>query len=301
MYADDLQIYIHTSPSNILTAISSLNADLNLIGQWAQKMGLLVNPTKSQAIIIGGQRLLSNTNLSELPQLSLNGAVIPFSTTVKDLGLLIDQNLTWQPHVNDVSRRIFSRIHSLKRLQNFIPLKTKVHLCQTLLLPLLDYGDVCYLNITEHILNKLERLQNVCIRYVFGLRKFDRISEFRSRLNWVAIRDRRNFHTLSLLYNILNNPQSPSYLVSKFTELSAHGLGLRSDNLQTLLIPKHNSCYYEYSFTVFAVKLWNNLDTETRKSPSIQAFKSFKKIVPHLKSDTRYEPQIGRASCRERV
>ena len=160
MYADDLQIYIHTSPSNILTAISYLNADLILIDQWAQKRGLLVNPTKSQAIIIGGQRLLSNTNLSELPQLSLNGAVIPFSTTVKDLGLLIDQNLTWQPQVNDVSRRIFSRIHSLKRLQNFIPIKTKVHLWQTRLLPLLDYGDVCYLNITELMLNKLERLQN---------------------------------------------------------------------------------------------------------------------------------------------
>ena len=154
MYADDLQIYIHTSPSNILTAISSLNADLNLIGEWAQKMGLLVNPTKSQAIIIGSQRLLSNINLSELPQLSLNGAVIPFLTTVKDLGLLIDQNLTWQPQVNDVSRRIFSRIHSLKRLQNFIPLKTKVHLCQTLLLPLLDYGDVCYLRSEERRVGK---------------------------------------------------------------------------------------------------------------------------------------------------
>ena len=274
IYADDLQIYIHTSPSNILTAISSLNADLNLISQWAQKISLLVNPTKSQAIIIGGQRLLSNINLFELPQLSLNGAVIPFSTTVKDLGLLIDQNLTWQPQVNDVSRRIFSRIHSLKRLQNFIPLKTKVHLCQTLLLPLLDYGDVCYLNITEQLLNKLERLQNLCIRYVFGLRKFDHISEFRSRLNWVAIRDRRNLHTLSLLYNILNNPLSPSYLVSRFTELSAHGLDLRSANLLTLLIPRHSSAFYENSFTVFAAKLWNNLDTDTRKSPSIHVFKS---------------------------
>ena len=83
---------------------------------------------------------------------------------------------------------------------------------------------MCYLNITEQLLNKLERLQNLCIRYVFGLRKFDHISEFRSRLNWVAIRDRRNLHTLSLLYNILNNPHSPSYLVSRFTELSAHGL-----------------------------------------------------------------------------
>ena len=124
------------------------------------------------------------TVVSDLPQLSLNGTVIPYSSTIKDLGLLIDQNLSWQ-------LQVFSRIHSLKRLQQFIPIATKIHLCQTLLLPLLDYGDVCYLDRTEDRLNKLERLQNVCIRYIFGLRKYDHISKFRSQLNWLA--DRQQF------------------------------------------------------------------------------------------------------------
>ncbi|MDW0176719.1 MAG: reverse transcriptase family protein, partial [Nitrososphaeraceae archaeon] len=274
LYADDLQIYLHSDPDAISTAIDDINADLYLISQWAQKMGLLINPSKSQAIIIGSQRLVSKINMVNLPQLTLNGTAIPFSSTVKDLGLLIDQNLSWQPQVNDVGRRIFSRIHSLKRLQKFIPTKTKVHLCQTLLLPLLDYGDVCYLNLTEDRLNKLNCLQNVCIRYIFGLRKYDHISEFRSRLNWVEIRDRRNIHALSLLFNVLNNPNSPSYLSSRFTVLSAHGRGLRSESLLTLLIPKHNTSFYEHSFTVHAAKLWNQLDPDIQNAPSIQTFKS---------------------------
>ena len=237
-------------------------------------MGLLINPGKSQAIMIGSQRLLSKMCLLDLLQLTLNDTVIPFSSTVKDLGLLIDQNLSWQPQVNNVSRRIFSKIHSLKRLQQFIPIKTKVHLCQTLLLPVLDYGDVCYLDLTEDRLNKLERLQNLCIRYIFGLRKYDHVSEFRARLNWVEIRDRRNLHILSLLFNILKNPHSPSYLNSRFTALAAHGLGLRSESLLTLLIPKHSTVFYEHSFTVCAAKLWNKLDPDIRNASSIYAFKS---------------------------
>ena len=128
-------------------------------------------------------------------------------------------------------------MHSLKRLQNCIPFKTKVHLCQTLLLPLLDYGDVCYLDLTEDRLNKLERLQNLCIRYVFGLRKYDHITEYRSQLKWVGIRDRRHLHMLTLLFNILHNPHTPTYLSSRFKDLSAHGLGLRSETRSFSLFP----------------------------------------------------------------
>ena len=115
--------------------------------------------------------------------------------------------MSWHPQVNDVSRKIFFKIHSLKRLQKFLPLQTKAHICQTLLLPILDYGDVCYLDLSEQLLDKLERLQNLCIRFIFGLRKYDHISEYRSRLKWVEIRDRRNLHLLTLLYNILNYPR----------------------------------------------------------------------------------------------
>ena len=151
LYADDLQIYAHTDLHSIATTINTLNQDLASIGQWACKMGLLVNPNKSQAIIVGSKRLLSKINTPDLPQLTLNGTAIPYMSTFKDLGLLIDQNLSWQPHVNESGRHIFSRIHTIKLLQNILPIKTKIHLCQTLLLPLLDYGDVCYPDLSEDL------------------------------------------------------------------------------------------------------------------------------------------------------
>ena len=200
--------------------------------------------------------------------------MIPFSSSVKDLGLLIDQHLTWHPQVNDVSRKIFFKIHSLKRLQKFLPLQTKAHICQTLLLPILDYGDVCYLDLSEQLLDKLERLQNLCIRFIFGLRKYDHISEYRSRLKWVEIRDRRNLHLLTLLYNILNYPRFPTYLRSRFQYLAEHGRELRSKDENTLLIPQHRTVFYGESFTVRASRLWNQVDTYIRSAPSVSVFKN---------------------------
>lgn len=84
-------------------------------------------------------------------------------------------------------------------------------LAKSLLLPILDYRDVSYLDITEEQLDKLERVQNFCIRFVFGSRKYDHVSEFCKLLKWLPTRLRRNSHILFILYSIVFNPFTPPY------------------------------------------------------------------------------------------
>lgn len=132
--------------------------------------------------------------------------MVPLSSQVKNLGVIFDRTLSWVPQISEISRKMFASLGSLRRLRSFLPLATRIALAQSLLLPILDYADICYLDLTEDQLNKLERLQNVCIRFIFGLRKYDHVSEFRTQLKWLPIRHRRNSHILVLLYNILFNP-----------------------------------------------------------------------------------------------
>lgn len=187
----------------------------------------------------------------------------------------MDETLSWASQVNETGRKIFASLHSLRRLQNFLPLKTKVMLARSLLIPLLDYADVACLDASEALLDKLERYQNVCIRYIFGLRKFDHISEFRNKLNWLPIRMRRNSHILSLLYSALFNPTSPVYLKEKFHFLSdSSGGRLRSSHNLALGIPDHQSHKFAKSFAMKAVVLWNSLPESVRKSQSIAVFKN---------------------------
>ena len=57
---------------------------------------------------------------------------------------------------------------------------------------------------TEELLKKLERFQNLAILFIFGLRKYDHISQFRAQLNWLPIRLRRDMHIITFLFKILN-------------------------------------------------------------------------------------------------
>lgn len=176
-------------------------------------------------------------------------------------------------------QRLFASAGSLRRLRIFLPTATKTTLAQTLLLPVLDYADACYLDITEEQLNKLERLQNFCIRFIFGLRKYDHVSPYRSMLKWLPIRLRRNFHILSLLYSILFNPLFPSYLRERFEFLhSSNTFSLRSSDNLSLKTPSHCSSFYDKSFTVQAVRLWNSLPVDIRQAPSLHTFKTKLKL-----------------------
>lgn len=132
---------------------------------------------------------------------------------------------------------------------------------------------MAYLDVGEGLLDKLERLQNQCIRFVFGLRKFDHVSEFRSQLNWLPVRIRRKIHILSLLFKVLFNPSSPKYLQEKFTfrEIDSR---LRASGTPFLMIPPSSSQTFAKSFSVLAAKLWNALPSDIKMASSLFSFKT---------------------------
>lgn len=273
LYADDVQLYRHFHVCDINDAINLINTDLNRINNWAQSFGLLVNPSKSQTLLIGGTYMRNLVDPSSIQPVLYNGVVIPFTDTAKNLGIIFDSNLSWGSHVNEISRKIHFSYRSLKRLQKFLPLETKILLAQTLLLPMLDYADVCFLDASEVLVNKLERLQNLCIRFIYGLRKYDHVSAYRSKLNWLPIRKRRDAHILSSLYNFLFNSLSPPYMRERFQFLVPRDQPCRTAKSLLLKFPPHTSSRYGNSFTVHAARLWNSLPHDIRDSPSLSVFK----------------------------
>ncbi|XP_045507707.1 uncharacterized protein LOC123703673 [Colias croceus] len=274
MYADDLQLYTQCSLFDLHNSVKTMNADLKSIADWSNKYGLSINPSKTQAIIIGSPQLIAKVDWTAIPSIQINNTPIPYSATAKNLGLHFDQTFSWTVQLNAVRKKMFGVAASLRRLRNILPIPTKIALAQSLLFPILDYADVCYPDLTECQLNSLERLQNLCIRFIFGLRKYDHISEFRARLKWFPIRLRRNTHILHLLYSILFDPKTPPYLKQNFSYVSSnHSLALRSSNNLTLSFPHHHSKFFHSSFTVTAISLWNALPEVVRRAQSLPIFK----------------------------
>lgn len=273
LYADDLQVYTYSRPDSLNERLSSLNDDLLSISNWARKFGLNLNPDKTQAILLGQQRLLSSINMNTLQSVSLNNTIIPFSITVKNLGIYFDSNMNWNTQIRNICRKVFSIMHSLKRLKNFLPTKLKEILVQTLVMPHFDYCDVLYSNLSAELSQKLQRVHNVCVRFIFNIRRHDHISEYFLRLSWLRLQDRRLVHSLCLLYRIIHD-STPNYLASRFTLLASHhNRNTRSQHNLLLSIPHHQTSLYSSSFSIAMARSWNSLPLEIRGSLSPQTFK----------------------------
>ena len=276
LYADDLQIYVSSPIETLSEAIERINRNLQTIFLWSKSHGLNLNTSKSQYIIIGNQKQIAKFNITHLPAVIYDGTPISYSNSIKNLGIIMDNTLSWDSQISHVSRKIFATMGSLKKWKKFLPIKTKILLTTSLLLPIIDYADICYLDLSQEHLDKLERLQNLCIRYIFGLKKFDHVSAFRDKLQWLTVRHRRYLHILCTLYSILFHPNTPRYLKERFTFLGTDStlqLNLRSKSDNKLKIPICNTIGYKESFTVKSVILWNDLPRYIRHSESISIFK----------------------------
>ncbi|CAK1581557.1 unnamed protein product [Parnassius mnemosyne] len=280
LYADDLQLYAQANVDCLSVAVDMVNKDLEHIKSWSDRFGLSVNPSKCQAIILGSHRTIKKVDTTALPAIIFNGSVLGLCSSVKDLGLNIDSTLSWHAQVTNVSQKVTGTLWALYRLKNFLPSGNKTLLVQSLILPLIDYCDVCYFDLNADLLDKYDRLLNNCIRFIFNLRKYDHVSTYRSQLKWLPIRQRRSVRALTTLYSILMSPTPPSYLTSHFQYLcSSHDRNLRSSNNLLLKCPSHKSGFLHSSFTVQSVHLWNALPLEIRTADNRYAFK--KKIREH--------------------
>ncbi|KAI5721142.1 hypothetical protein M8J77_016710 [Diaphorina citri] len=271
LYADDLQLYVHFLEGDFVSAVRLLNDDLEYIRIWTGAHGILPNPNKFQAIVVGSEKRLPRVDLTT-GQLSFNGTTIPYSNNVKNLGVIIDSTLSWESHINNVTKKCFFSFHSLNLLRRILPFNVRKLVCSTLILPIIEYADNVYIGMTKELQTKVQRLQNTCVRYIFGLRKYDHVSMCRASLGWLTMDQRREIHVSTLLWRVLNT-RTPSYLASMFTPLALHAHDTRSGDEALLMIPVHRTEFFARSFSVQAAKLWNSLPRKLRTCDNQKVFR----------------------------
>ena len=68
-----------------------------------------MNTAQTEFMLIGSGQKLST--LSSQPELSIDNVPIEKVTSVKSLGIFIDENLRWQAHIDKLSKKIVSGIY----------------------------------------------------------------------------------------------------------------------------------------------------------------------------------------------
>ena len=269
-YADVTQLYMEISSDPGLT---NLESALLSLSSWFLHNGLALNPEKSETILLGTHA--RNHTISK-SQVIVAGACIPLSTTLKLLGVHLDNNLNFSKHVNSVSKSCHFHLRALRHIKSTLDLDAAKLIGHALVSFRLDYCNSILYGAPELSISKLQRVQNALARVVLQRNSATSAGPLLNSLHWLPVHSRINFKIAPITYKSLHS-QSPGYLAS----MLHHNMptrNLRSSN--SLLLSPHpaKTNFGLHAFQSAATNIWNKLPIDVKSACSISSFKA------HLKT-----------------
>ena len=182
---------------------------------------------------------------------------------------MLDSKLNFSEHINSICKKASQRIGVLMRLRNLIPMKSKLILFKSAILPFLTYCHLVWHFCKASDTRKLERLQERGLRAVFKdnsstyeqlLEKADLPTLLNSRLQDLCI----------LMYKV-KHKLCPTYISNIFKEPNSN-YNLRQADFS---IPSYETVTYgKHSIRYLGPKLWTKLPKNIRDVTTLTSFKS---------------------------
>lgn len=186
--------------------------------------------------------------------------------SAKNLGITFNSTLTWSNHINDLLGKTYGMLRNLWATQHFTPQNIRMLLAKTYLIPRLLYGCEIFAACDSVRRRKLNVLYNNIARYVFTLKRSDRVSMFANKIFQVSFDNLVNSRALITLHRTITTHE-PEYLFKRL-------LFLRSNRGINLVQPRHTCLTSERQFFVHTIRLWNSLPHHIQQIKNATQFKS---------------------------
>ncbi|CAD6222049.1 GSCOCG00005310001-RA-CDS, partial [Cotesia congregata] len=254
-----------------------INSDAQAVADWAKEVGLELNLGKTKVMILGSSRKLKLLKGFDLPEIIVDGNVIPYVSSTKHLGVYLSAYLSWDLHVSQISRKVYGTLNNLKYRKNILSTSTRKLLVAAMVIPIIDYCSLVLMDVSKSLDYKLQRLVNNGIRFIFNLKRDEHITPHRRSLQWLTVKSKRYYFLACFLYKLFNSGE-PKFLRSMFVEESpdvrrSERVAARQNNI-TFKIPNFSTISYEHSFLISSIRLWRELPPDVINALSIDTFKT---------------------------
>lgn len=266
LFADDCKLFFTASPKEFSESAARFQEDLDSLFNWTQDMQLKLSLPKCSILQINEQKLSSDVAKFKMGNFELTNV-----KEIKDLGILIDNNLCFESQCSSVVKKASSALNFLFR--NFKTRNTTflLKMYKTYVLPILDYACAVYCPSTVKNIKLLESVQKHFTKripefYFSDLAYLGRLQA----LKLDSIEMRMLKLSLNELFKIVYGiTDVDSKLFFKFRE-KRHNT--RSNSLQIDLQQFHSN-KKRFFFSTRVAQAWNDLPQGVVTATKTEAFK----------------------------
>ncbi len=230
--------------------------------------GLLLNTNKTQCMFVGSRGLISQ--MPPNTTLQVDGTTIVPNSSLKNLGIYFDQNMTFDSHVNKMSGKIFTTIIYINGIKDNLSKNARKTVMQSLVLSIINYGIKVWGTINKTHMHKIQKLQNFATKVALGgALKHEHATPFLRELGWLKIKEKYMLKLGIMMYNVTRSSPNVIYHMPLVSDLST--VNTRQQQ-QQIYVPKYNTCTGTRSTLVAGPRLWNSLSPHIRDTHSLYTF-----------------------------
>ena len=250
-YYEDL----FSSNDNIKDLFNNANLELNEIFDWFKANKPSLNERKTKHTFFNKFRQKKKI-LVKLPMLWINGKIIELTTSIKFLGIFLDEHLSWKNHKSVVENKVSKNIGNLFTGKNTVRKGGLKSIYFSFVHSHLNYGNIASGNTIRTKLKKLASKQKQVIRAIKAAEhanekklKTYKLYQFTSCwflcLTWNEILRQQLFKTIS-----------ENYLIFILQDLAKIGEGKILSNQTKFAVLSRAPRVWSRTFTLFKMDLF---------------------------------------------
>ncbi len=178
-FANDTQLYLSFHPDDP-TIASRISACLTDIYCWMKDHHLQLKLAKTELLVVS-----ANPSFHHNFTFQLGSSAITPSKTANNLGVMIDDQLTFSDHIAKSIRSSRFVLFNTKKIRSFLSEHATQLLVQALVLSRLDYCNALLAGLPDSSIKPLQLIQNVAARFIFNDPKRTHVTPLFINLHWL--------------------------------------------------------------------------------------------------------------------
>src|SRR6218665_2575700 len=172
LFADDVQAYVHGTPSSQLLLASKIELLSNDLNSWMSSNRLSLNSVKTQLIWFGTPQQLLKLDHALL---SDGFPHFTFHTTVCDLGVTLDSALTFSQHISNLTRSSYFQLRRLRTIRKAVSVPIFTSIVHAFVCSRIDYCNSLLIGLPKTRLSPLQTVLNAAARLIARLPRYSHI------------------------------------------------------------------------------------------------------------------------------
>ena len=255
IYADDTSIVFKANSLSMLEEI--VNHDLRNISDYCSKNRLKLNPSKCSAMIFGKYCDVSTLNFM------LDNSRIEIVDKVKYLGFTVDNQLNFNEHLLNLSKKIKSCNAALLRFSRFMPRYYLRLIFNAIGMSHINFSSIIISNFSKKYFKMLEKYY-----YTAGAIVLNTYRYLLPNSNWFDFLQTLYLKRFVFIFNII----STDNVMSLKTSFIRRNVNYNLRNKNTYQIVRFNKTSSSKAFYIWGPRYWFLLPTHIKNSTNVNTF-----------------------------